>query len=92
MAAASEGRSPMATAKAQEDETPETSPERQPAEPRTKLAKIGRVTSRGKEYTTVWLPREVGEQLEKGARYAAELGGDGVLVLRPAGPEETDKR
>ncbi len=78
----------MAAPKQQEGETPKPRAEAKPTEPKAGLAKVGRITSRGKQYTTVWLPREVGERLEKGARYAPELGDDGVIVLRPAGPEE----
>jgi hypothetical protein len=81
----------MAAPKRQEEETLGESLG-QPAESRAKLAKIGRINSRGKQYTNVWLPREVGERLEKGARYAAELGGDGVLVLRPAQPEDAEAK
>lgn len=82
----------MAALKPQDEEVPEPGSGASPTEQKARPARVGRITSRGKEYTTVWLPREIGERMEKGARYTPELGEDGVLVLRPAAVREAEPR
>jgi len=58
---------------------------------RSGLPAVGEVKSRGRTYRQLWLPRELGEQVEKGASYEVELRKDGSLVLRPAEPEEASE-
>ncbi len=70
----------MAMKRTQQDEAV---PVAEPA-PKAALAKVSRTKSRGREYTQVWLSREVGDRLEKGGPYTADLRKDGVLILRPA--------
>ena len=38
-----------------------------------KTAKVSKLKSNGAVYTQVWIPREVGDQLERDARYSVKL-------------------
>jgi hypothetical protein len=46
-------------------------------------AKVSKLTSRGQEYTQLWVSRDVGEKLVKGRRYDVEVEKFGVLRLVP---------
>jgi hypothetical protein len=46
-------------------------------------AKVSKLTSRGSEYTQLWVSRDVGEKLVKGRVYEVEVGKFGVLTLTP---------
>lgn len=48
-----------------------------------RLARVCEVKNRGRWYRQLWLPREVGEQVEREARYTVGVRKDGSLVLRP---------
>jgi hypothetical protein len=54
-----------------------------PAAEKEALARVSKLTSRGSEYTQLWVPRAVGEKLTKGDRYTVHLGDGGRLVFLP---------
>jgi hypothetical protein len=68
-----------------------TNPEQKPDEAKPegkkpkaeRQAKVSKLTSRGSEYTQLWLSRDVGDKLAKGKVYHVEVGKFGVLTLTP---------
>jgi hypothetical protein len=61
-------------------------------ETKATVAKVSKIVSRGRDYTQLWIPREVGEQLAKGATYEVARMADGKLVFTPTVAEKSARK